>query len=226
MKRLLTTALILLAASSVLGGLFAASGTASIDITIAGTAATGGSVTEWSSDKPQWFPVKEAVGAIDPVGGTEDGDSGGLFTIKVPATPAGTYRITLFMLDPQENVEAYGFFNMGIKVVAAGVASDALTESQTIFGDALSVIDHDGDGNLEVDDRQILNAQKGFISFIISSGDGTLVDTSNRTSDHGSYAGADARAFDIGIQNGSFFTTETASSDNLSPEFRAEVSQR
>ena len=63
--------------------------------------------------------------------------------------------------------------------------------------------------------------------------DGTLVDTSGRTSSHNDYAGADARVFNIGIQSGTFFTKDTNPDDDddddgedeLSAEFLIEVSQ-
>ena len=82
--------------------------------------------------------------------------------------------------------------------------------------------DDDGDGSKEASDVSILNAEKGFISFIINSVDGTLVDSSGNVVITGT---ADARAFNIGIHNGAFFTKDATDSDNLSPEFTIEVNQ-
>ena len=55
--------------------------------------------------------------------------------------------------------------------------------------------------------------------------DGTLVDSENRISNHPSFNGPDARAFNIGIQSATFFTKDTGNADNLSPEFTIEVDQ-
>ena len=156
---------------------------------------------------------------------TVDGDSGGLATIKVPASPPSLYRVTIFLADPNENVQAYSFFNMGIKVVAAVSQAEVLAESATFFASAVSVVDHDANGTKEASDIQFLNAEKGFVSFLTNSVDGTLVDSDNRTSSHVDFNEPDARAFNIGIQSATFFTKDTSNADNLSPEFTIEIDQ-
>ena len=134
--------------------------------------------------------------------------------------------MTIFLADPDENVQAYSFFNMGIKVAAAVVDPfKQLGESATLFAISVSLVDHDGDGTKQVSDVQFLNAEKGFISFLINSVDGTLVDSDNRTSNHANFQGPDARTFNIGIQSATFFTKDTSNADNLSPEFVIEVDQ-
>ena len=242
MKHLLVVLIVIVLSAGALGGLWAGSGTTTISASASGTAATGGTVTVWSAGRPDWSPVEDAVGTIDADhndsggddddddddddgGSSDDGDGGGLATVKVPAAPAGSYRVTIFLTDPAENVQAYSYFNICMKVTAAVTSSNLLTENAPAFTSAASVIDHDADSSLEVDDCQFLNAEKGFVSFFVSSGDGTLVDSSNRTPSHASYAGADARAFDIGIQSGSFFTKDADNQDHLSPEFTIEVNQ-
>ena len=164
------------------------------------------------------------MGVIDADHADDDG-GGGLATIKVPASPASKYRVTIFLTDPDEQVQAFSFFNMSIKVVPAVSSGDQLTQTASAFTSATSVIDHDGDNTKEATDTQILNAEKGFISFVINSVDGTLVDTADRTSTNAAFGGADARAFNIGINNGSFFTKDASIPDNLSPEFNIEVTQ-
>ena len=154
-----------------------------------------------------------------------DGDSGGLATIKVPASPPSFYRVTIFLADSNENVQAYSFFNMGIKIVAAVSPLNNLGESDALFASTIAVADHDGDGIRDASDIQFLNAEKGFISFLINSVDGTLVDTANQISNHPSFDGPDARAFNIGIQSATFFTKDTSIADYLSPEFTIEVDQ-
>ena len=107
---------------------------------------------------------------------------------------------------------------------AVQVASkvDSLSETASSFTSSLSVIDHDDDGSNEATDVQILNAEKGFISFLIDSVDGVLVDSSGNVVITGT---EDARAFNIGIHSGAFFTKDATDSDNLSPEFTIEVNQ-
>ena len=133
-----------------------------------------------------------------------------------------TFKI--FLTDPNENVQAYSFFNMGIKIAAAAPEA-VLGQSATLFASSKSVVDHDGDGIKEASDVQFLNAEKGFISFLINSVDGTLVDSNNRTFGSANFGGPDARAFNIGIQSATFFTKDTSNPDALSPEFTIEVDQ-
>ena len=95
--------------------------------------------------------------------------------------------------------------------------SNAITAQNYIGGEWV-----DGDGSFETSDVQILNAEKGFISFLIDSVAGTLVDSSGNVVITGK---ADARAFNIGIHSGAFFTKDASDPDNLSPEFTIEVSQ-
>lgn len=297
MKRLLISLLLPALSAAALGSLWAGTGGTSITASASGTAATGGSVTSWTSGTPDWFPIEGAVGIIDGDHTDDDGDGGGLATFKVAASPASSYRVTIFLLDPGENISAYSYFNMGIKVVPAVKATsdetddfattsvsggalsvtlakphnttgttnmtvtlagsdvtsncslgsdqktvsctglsaidgsyavqvtskvDSLSETATSFTSAVSVIDHDGDGGNEVTDVQILNAEKGFISFLINSADGELVDSSGNVVITGA---SDARAFNIGINSGAFFTKDASDSDNLSPEFTIEVNQ-
>lgn len=301
MKRILITFLVLVVAAAALGGLWAQSGATTISASASGTAAAGGAVTAWTSGTADWFPIEGAVGVIDTDHADDDGDGGGLATLKVAASPASTYRITLFLLDPDENIQAYSYFNMGIKVTEAVTATtnesesftnqtvsggafsvtlakphnttnttdmsvtldgtdvlsscslgsdqltvscsglnqstfpdastytvavtyktDTVTENAVSFTSATSLIDHDGDGTKEATDVEILNAQKGFISFLINSSDGTLVDSSGNKVITGT---ADARAFNIGINNGAFFTKDATNSDNMSPEFAIEINQ-
>ena len=225
MKKYLLVMIALLLAGSALGGLWATTRNTEITVSATGTAAVGDSVVAWTAGRPVFFPVQGAVGVIDSSFSDEDGDSGGLATIKVPAVPPSFYRVTIFLADPNENVQAYSFFNMGIKVVAAVDPGNVLRESASIFASTVAVADHDGDGTKEASDIQFLNAEKGFISFLINSVDGTLVDSANRDSSHSSFSGPDARAFNIGIQSATFFTKDTSNADNLSPEFTIEVDQ-
>ncbi len=226
MKKYLLVMIALLLAGSALGGLWASSRNTEITVTAIGTAAVGDSVVAWTVGRPSFSPVQGAVGVIDSSFDDGDGDSGGLATIKVPASPPSLYRVTIFLADPDENVQAYSFFNMGIKVVAAvSPERNLLGQRAALFASSLSVVDHDGDGIKEASDIQFLNAEKGFISFFINSVDGTLVDSDNRLADPGSGNEPDARAFNIGIQSATFFTKDTSSSDNLSPEFTIEVDQ-
>ena len=225
MKKYLLVMIALLLAGSALGGLWASTRNTDIIVIATGTAAVGDSVVAWTSGRPSFFPVKGTVGVIDPFFDDGDGDSGGLATIKVPASPPSLYRVTIFLTDPNENVQAYSFFNMGIKVVAAVNPSRVLGQSATLFAKSVSVADHDGDGTKEPNDVQFLNAEKGFISFLINSVDGTLVDSNNRDSSHANFNGPDARAFNIGIQSATFFTKDTSNPDALSPEFTIEVDQ-
>ena len=305
MKRLLISLLLPALSAAALGSLWAGTGGTSITASASGTAATGGSVTSWTSGTPDWFPIEGAVGIIDGDHTDDDGDGGGLATFKVAASPASSYRVTIFLLDPGENISAYSYFNMGIKVVPAGKATsdetedfatisvsggafsvtlakphnttdttnmavtldvggaseavvtgncslgsdqktvsctglstttypdgsyavqvtskvDSVSETATSFTSAVSVIDHDGDGSNEATDVQILNAEKGFISFLVNSADGELVDSSGNVVITGA---SDARAFNIGINSGAFFTKDASDSDNLSPEFTIEVNQ-
>ena len=225
MKKYLLVMIALLLVGSALGGLWATTRDTALMIGVTGTAAVGDRVVPWTTDRPSFSPVQGAVGVIDSTFDDGDGDSGGLATIKVPASPPGLYRLTIFLADANENVQAYSFFNMGIKVVAAVSPGNLLTESASIFASTVAVADHNGDGTKEASDIQFLNAEKGFISFLINSVDGTLVDSSDRSSQHPSFAGADARAFNIGIQSATFFTKDASISDNLSPEFTIEVDQ-
>ena len=305
MKRLLISLLLPALSAAVLGSLWAGTGATSITASASGIAASGATVTSWISGTPDWFPIEGAVGIIDSDHGDDDGDGGGLATFKVAASPASSYRVTIFLLDPGENISAYSYFNMGVKVVTAVTATSdetedfasttvsggafsvtlakphnatdttnmtvtldvggvneapvtgncslgsdqetlsctsvntitypdasyavrvtykvtSLSETPSSFTSALSVIDHDGDGSKEATDVQILNAEKGFISFIINSVDGTLVDSSGNVVITGT---ADARAFNIGIDSGAFFTKDASDSDDLSPEFSIEVNQ-
>ena len=208
-----------------MGSLWAQGGAGTISASATGTAATGGDVAVWTSGTADWAPVQDTVGVIDSDYSDDDGDGRGIATVKVPAAPAGSYRLAIYLIDPNENVQAYSYFNICVKVSAAVSSSDSLAESAISFSAASSIINHDNDGSQEADDCQILNAEKGFISFRIGSGDGTLVDSGNHTSNHPSYAGPDARAFNIGIQSGSFFTKDAANQDHLSPEFTIEVTQ-
>ena len=138
MRKYVFAPLIIVLAGAMLGGLWAAgSGTTGISVTAADTSAAGGTVTAWTSGQPGWTPLQGAVGVID--------SAGGLVTVKVPATPASNYRITLFLTDPDENVQAYSFFNMGVKVVPAVTSANQLAEGGALFASALSVIDHDSD---------------------------------------------------------------------------------
>ena len=228
MKKYLLVMIALLLAGSALGGLWASTRNTQITVRATGTAASGDRVVAWTAGRPSFSPVQGAVGVIDSTfeDGDGDGDSGGLATIKVPASPPSLYRVTIFLADPDENVQAYSFFNMGIKVAAAAVSPfKQLAESATLFAISVSLVDHDGDGTKQVSDVQFLNAEKGFISFLINSVDGTLVDSDNRTSNHANFQGPDARAFNIGIQSATFFTKDTSNADNLSPEFTIEVDQ-
>ena len=225
MKKYLLVMIALLVAGSALGGLWATTRSTEITIGVTGTAAVGDSVVAWTVDRPTFSPVQGAVGVIDSVFDDGDGDSGGLATLKVPASPPSLYRVTIFLADPNENVQAYSFFNMGIKVVAAVDPGNQLRESASIFASSVAVADHDGDGTKEASDIQFLNAEKGFISFLINSVDGTLVDTDNRSFKHPNFNGPDARAFNIGIQSATFFTKDASNADNLSPEFTIEVDQ-
>jgi len=225
MKKYLLVMIGLLLAGSALGGLWASTRNTEITVSATGTAAVGDSVVAWTTGRPSFFPVQGAVGVIDSSFDDGDGDSGGLATIKVPALPPSFYRVTIFLADPNENVQAYSFFNMGIKVVAAVTSADKLGHSPSLFASSLSVVDHDGDGTKEASDVQYLNAEKGFISFVINSVDGTLVDSDNRIIDPSNPNEPDARAFNIGIQSATFFTKDTSNPDNLSPEFTIEVDQ-
>ena len=225
MKKYLLVMIALLVAGSALGGLWATTRNADITVSAIGTAAVGASVVAWTDDRPSFSPVQGAVGVIDAIFDDGDGDSGGLATFKVPASPPSLYRVTIILADPNENVQAYSFFNMGIKIVAAVDPGNVLRESASIFASSVAVADHDGDGTKEASDIQFLNAEKGFISFLINSVDGTLVDSANRSSKNPRFSGPDARAFNIGIQSATFFTKDTSSSDNLSPEFTIEVDQ-
>ncbi len=305
MKRLLISLMLPVLSAVVLGSLWAGTGATSITASAIGTAAAGGSVTAWTSGSPDWFPIEGAVGIIDSDHADDDGDGGGLATFKVAASPASSYRVTIFLLDPGENISAYSYFNMGVKVVAAVTATsdetedfattavsggafsvtlakphnatdttgmtvtlapgganeavvtsncslgsdqktlsctgvstitypnanyavrvaskvDKLSETESSFTSALSVIDHDGDGSDEASDVQILNAEKGFISFLIDSTAGTLVDSNGDVVITGT---PDARVFNIGIHSGAFFNKDASNSDNLSPEFSIEVNQ-
>ena len=223
MKKYLMVMIALLLAGSALGGLWASTRNTEIEISATGTAAVGDSVVAWADERPSFFPVQGAVGVID--SSLDDGDSGGLATIKVPASPPSLYRVTIILADPNENVQAYSFFNMGIKIVAAVSRAEVLGESATFFASSVSVVDHDADGINEASDIQFLNAEKGFVSFLINSVDGTLVDSDNRTSSHADFHEPDARAFNIGIQSATFFTKDTSIPDNLSPEFTIEIDQ-
>ena len=225
MKKYLLVMIALLLAGSALGGLWASARNTDITVSATGIAADGDSVVAWTQGRPSFFPVEGAVGVINSSFSDEDGDSGGLATIKVPAKPPSLYRVTIILADPNENVQAYSFFNMGIKVVAAVDPANQVGESASLFASALSLVDHDGDGTKEASDIQFLNAEKGFISFVINSVDGTLVDSGNQTSSHGNFNGPDGRAFNIGIQIATFFTKDTSDADNLSPEFTIEVDQ-
>ena len=225
MKQLAIAVMIVTVSATALGGLWAQSGTTSISASATGTAASGSGVTAWTSAGPDWSPVEGAVGVIDADHSDDDGDGGGLATLKVAASPASVYRVTVYLTDPDENVQAYSYMNMCMKVIAAVASSNTLTESASAFTSATSVVDHDEDGTKETADCLILNAEKGYASFIVSSSDGTLVDSSDRTSGHASYAGADARAFNIGVYDGAFYAKDASSSDNLSPEFTIEVNQ-
>ena len=225
MKKYLLVMIALLLAGSALGGLWATTRNTDILITATGTAAAGDDVVAWTAGRPTIFPVQGAVGVIDSSFDDGDGDSGGLATIKVPAKPPSFYRVTIFLADSNENVQAYSFFNMGIKVVPAVSPANTLGQSDALFASTVAVADHDGDGDLDASDIQFLNAEKGFISFLINSVDGTLVDSENRISNHPSFNGPDARAFNIGIQSATFFTKDTGNADNLSPEFTIEVDQ-
>ena len=224
MKKYLLVMIALLLAGSALGGLWATTRNTEITVSATGTAAVGDSVVAWTDGRPSFFPVQGAVGVIDSFFEDGDGDSGGLATIKVPASPPSFYRVTIFLADPNEIVQAYSFLNMGIKLAAAAPTVQ-LGESATLFASSLSVVDHDGDGTKEASDIQFLNPEKGFISFLINSVDGTLVDSDNRTSSHAAFSGPDARAFSIGIQSATFFTKDTSNADNLSPEFTIEGDQ-
>ena len=305
MKRLLISLLVPALSAALLGSLWAGTGATSITASATGTAASGSNVASWTSGPPDWFPIEGAVGIIDSDHTDDDGDGGGLATLKVAASPASGYRVTIFLLDPGENISAYSYFNMGVKIVAAVTATsdetedfattavsggafsvalakphnatdttnmtvtldvggvnqavvtsscslgsdqktlscsgvntttypdanyavrvaskvDSLSETPSSFTSALSVIDHDGDGSDEASDVQILNAEKGFISFLIDSVDGTLVDSNGDVVITGT---ADARVFNIGIHSGAFFNKDASDSDNLSPEFSIEVNQ-
>ena len=225
MKKYFLVMIALLLAGSALGGLWASTRNTDITVSATGIAADGDSVVAWTLARPSFFPVAGAVGVIDSQFNDQDGDSGGLATIKVPAKPPSFYRVTIFLADPNENVQASSFFNMGIKVVAAVSLNNLLGESATLFASEKSLVDHDGDEIKEASDVQFLNAEKVFISFVINSVEGTLVDSDNRTFGHASFNGEDARAFNIGIQNATFFTKDTSDADNLSPEFTIEVDQ-
>jgi hypothetical protein len=305
MKRILISLLVASLSAGMLGGLWAQSGASSVTASASGIAASGATVTSWTSGTPDWFPIEGTVGIIDADHADDDGNGGGLATFKVAASPASSYRVTIFLTDPGENISAYSYFNMGIKVVGAVTATsdetedfattsvssgafsvtlakphnttdttnmtvtldvgggneaavtsncslgssqktvsctglnpttypdgsyavrvaykvDSVSETGTSYTSAASVIDHDGDGNKDASDVSILNAEKGFISFIIDSVDGTLVDSSGNVVITGT---ADARTFNIGIHSGAFFTKDASDSDNLSPEFTIEVSQ-
>ena len=225
MKKYLLVMIALLLAGSVLGGLWATTRNTELTVGVTGTARAGDSVVAWTTGRPTFSPVQGSVGVIDSSFDDGDGDSGGLATIKVPASPPSLYRVTIFLTDSNENVQAYSFFNMGIKVVAAVSPANILGESDALFASTKAVADHDGDGNLDASDVQFLNAEKGFISFLINSVDGTLIDSANRISNHAGFKGPDARAFNIGIQSATFFTKDASNADNLSPEFTIEVDQ-
>ena len=225
MKKYLLVMIALLLAGSALGGLWATTRNTNIVVTAQGTAAVGDSVVPWIAGRPSFSPVLGAVGVIDSTFNDGDGDSGGLATIKVPASPPSLYRVTIFLTDPNENVQAYSFFNMGIKVVAAVTSANQLAQSGSLFASTVSVTDNDGNGTKGPNDIQFLNAEKGSINFLINSVDGTLVDSANRTSSSSNFGGPDARAFNIGMQSATFFTKDTSNPDNLSPESTVEVDQ-
>ncbi len=128
MKRLLITLLVPALSAALLGSLWAGTGATSITASATGTAASGSNVVSWTAGAPDWFPIEGTVGIIDSDHGDDDGDGGGLFTFKVAYVHASSYRVTLFLLDPRENVAAYAFFNMGMKVVAAGTTTSDVIE--------------------------------------------------------------------------------------------------
>ena len=215
----------LLVSTSLLAGLYSAQGGAtSISISASGTAATGASVDLWSSGGPSWSPVEGTVGVIDNDLADDDGDGGGLATIKVPAAPAGTdYRITVYLTDPDQMVSSYSYLNMCTKVTKAVTTSNALAEDASAYVAADSLQDHDGSGSANAADCQFLNAEKGFVTFLVTANQGELVDSSGRTSSHASYGSADAYTFNVGIQSGSLFAKDV--SGDVSPDFRIEVEQ-
>ena len=85
MRKYYLVSVFLLVIGAALGSLWATTSTTTVAATATGTATSGGNVTAWTTDaaKPEWFPVKGAVGIIDANHNDEDCD-GGQGLSKVP----------------------------------------------------------------------------------------------------------------------------------------------
>lgn len=248
MKRLLVLVLVLAVSGSVLGGLFAASGTTAIDITVSGVASDNGAVVPWiatatvagsDASTPRWDPIEGAIGVIDQDHADDDGDGGGLASIWVPAAPDETWRITVYLTNANELQEAYESLLLYVKVVAAPSATAtsherALNEVAANFTGATPVTDIDGSGSKTntLADTLILTPQNGSVTFYVSNGDGTLMDTQTAALDATStIAGEDtndatqANVFIVGIHGGTFTVSEGGDANNLDPDFFIEVEQ-
>ena len=91
MKMYLLVMIALLLAGSALGGLWASTRNTQITVSATGTAASGDRIVAWTVGRPSFSPVQGAVGVINSSFEDGDGDSGGLATTKVPASPPSLY---------------------------------------------------------------------------------------------------------------------------------------
>jgi hypothetical protein len=217
---------LLLFSTASLGGLFAQAGTGGVSVSTSGTAASGATVSAWSVGNPSWSPIEGTVGIVN---------GGGIARVHLPNSPAGKWNITLFLDDPNEMVGAYSYWNPRIQVRTLD------TSGLTSGSSAIPTVGGGGNassstftGGTEVSDAQtselsqILTLEKGFVTFTVNSSDGVPVDTSDVYDTSG-----ENRVFEIGISTptgtsnaGTFFTKDASITDNMSPEFTIQVSQR